>query len=124
AVASDLLAIDVVKLMIERGADINAIDRHKEGADSGLSVLDIAKLHGETPIVDLLVKSGAKSTAPKAAVLKPRKQNTAQSAVEGSLPLLQRADANFVPKAACISCHNNSIAAMAVGSARQSGFQV
>jgi ankyrin repeat protein len=124
AAASDLLPLDEVKLLIERGADVNAINRHKQGGDSGLSVLDIAKLHGSTPIVDLLVKSGAKSTAPTLAVLRPRKENTIQSSIEGSLPLLQRADANFVPKAACVSCHNNSLAAMAVAAARKSGYPV
>ena len=29
-----------------------------------------------------------------------------------------------MPKAACVSCHNNSFAAMAIGSARRSGYQV
>ena len=124
AVASDLLPLEEVKLLIERGANVNAVDRHKQGGDSGLSVLDIAKLHGDTPIVDLLVKSGAKSTVPGLAVLKPRKENTISSAIQGSLPMLQRADANFVPKAACVSCHNNSLAAMAVSAARQIGFPV
>src|SRR5204862_1027352 len=60
AAASDLLALDVVKLLVERGADVNAKDRHKQGGDSGLTVLDIAKLRGNTPIIDFLVKSGAK----------------------------------------------------------------
>jgi hypothetical protein len=46
------------------------------------------------------------------------------SAIQTSLPLIQKADANFMPKAACASCHNNSFAAMAVGSARKAGFQV
>jgi ankyrin repeat protein len=124
AVASDLLPLDEVKLLIERGADVNAVDRHKQGGDSGLSVLDIAKLHGDTPIVDLLVKSGAKGTAAGSAILKPRKENTISSAIQGSLPMLQRADANFVPKAACVSCHNNSLAAMVVSAARKSGFPV
>src|SRR5207248_3623873 len=124
AVASDLLPLNEVKLLIDRGADVNAINRHKQGGDSGLSVLDIARLHGSTPIVDLLVKSGAKGTSPSPAVLKARNENTVQSAVQGSLPLLQRADANFVPKAACVSCHNNSLAAIAVSAARKSGFAV
>ena len=124
AAGSDLLALDVVKLLIERGADVNAVSRHKQGGDSGLAVLDIAKLHGHTPIVDLLVKSGAKETAAKPPVLKVRQENSVPSAIQGSIPLLQRADANFVPKAACVSCHNNSLAAMAVAAARKKGFPV
>lgn len=124
AVASDLLPLDEIKLLIERGADVNAINRHKQGGDSGLSVLDIARLHGSTPIVDLLVKSGAKGTSFRPAVLKTRQENTVQRAIQGSLPLLQQADANFIPKAACVSCHNNSLAAIAVSAARKSGFAV
>jgi ankyrin repeat protein len=124
AAASDLLPLDVVKLLIERGAGVNAKDGHKQAGDFGLTALDIAKLHGDTPIVEWLIKSGAKGAAPSPPVLKPRQQNTIQSAIERSIPLLQRADAAFVPKAACVSCHNNSLTAMAIGSARKSGFQV
>ena len=124
AAASDLLPLDEVKLLVERGADVNAKDAHKLSGDSGLSVLDIARLHGESPVVQQLVKYGAKGTTPSLPALKPRRENTIQSAIQGSLPLIQRADANFVPKAACVSCHNNSFAAMAVGMARKSGFQV
>ena len=124
AAASDLLPLDVVKLLIERGADVNAKDSHKLSGDSGLTVLDIARLHGETPVVEWLAKSGAKGTAPSLPDLKPRRENTVQSAIQRSLPLIQQADAAFVPKAACASCHNNSFAAMAVGAARKSGFQV
>ncbi len=124
AAASDLLALDVVKLLVERGAAINVKDIHTQSGDSGLTVLDIAKLHGETPVVEWLVKSGAKGTPQSPPILKVRRENTIPSAIQGSLPLIQRADAAFVPKAACISCHNNSFAAMAVGAARKSGFQV
>ena len=124
AAASDLLPLDTVKLLVERGADINATDGHKSAGDFGLTVLDIARLHGETPVVEWLVKAGAKGTAPSAPVLKARRDNTIQGAIEASLPLIQRADASFVPKAACVSCHNNSFAAMAVSAARASGFHV
>lgn len=124
AAASDLLPLDEVKLLVERGADVNAKDSHKQSGDSGLSVLDIARLHGETPIVEFLAKSGAKGTNPGQPDLKPRRENTIASAIQGSLPLIQQADANFMPKAACASCHNNSFAAMAVSAARKSGFQV
>ena len=124
AAASDLLPLEEVKLLIDHGADINATDKHKLSGDAGLTVLDIARLHGETPIVQLLVKSGAKSSNPAPPILKARRDNTVQSAVLASLPLIQRADASFPPKAACVSCHNNSYAAMAIGAARKSGYQV
>jgi ankyrin repeat protein len=124
AAASDTLSLDVVKLLVERGADVNAKNAHKQGGDSGLTVLDIARLHGETAVVQYLVKAGAKGSAASAPALKPRKENTIASAIEGSLPLIQRADANFAPKAACVSCHNNSLAAMAVSAARAKGFAV
>ena len=124
AVASDLLPLDEVKLLVERGADINARDKHDKGGDSGLSVLDIARLHGETPIVAFLQKAGAKGTALRKPALQPRASNTIPQAVQASLPLIQKADLSFAPKAACISCHNDSFAALAVGAARSAGFKV
>jgi ankyrin repeat protein len=124
AAASDLLPLDVVKLLVERGADVNAKDGHQQGADSGLTVLDIARLHGETPVVQWLVQSGAQGSPHAAPPMKMRREGTIQTAIQASLPLIQRADANFVPKAACISCHNNSFAAIAVSLARQRGVAV
>ena len=124
AAASDLAPLEVVKLLVERGADVNARDTHKLGGDSGLSVLDIARLQGETPVVAWLIKSGAKGTGATGESPKPRRENTIEGALQASLPLIQRADASFVPKAACVSCHNNSFAAMAVSAARKVGIHV
>jgi ankyrin repeat protein len=124
AAGSDLLPLDTVKLLIERGADVNAQNRHQRAGDAGLTVLDIARLRGNTPIVDLLVKAGAKESVPAERPFKPLTGNTIQNAVAQSLPLIQKADAGFTPKSACASCHNNSLAAMAVGLARQKGFRV
>ena len=61
--AGQALPLDLVKLLIEHGADVNAKDRHTKSADAGLTVLDIARLNGDTPIVQLLEKYGAKSSA-------------------------------------------------------------
>ena len=121
---SDLLPVDVVKLLIDRGADVNAKCQHAKGGDAGLTVLDIAKLNGNTPIVDLLVKSGAKPGPEAPVTLRARRENSIRNAVQDSLPLLQRADLKFAKEAGCTSCHNNSVEAMAVGLARTRGFRV
>jgi N-acyl-D-amino-acid deacylase len=124
AALSDVLPLDVVKLLIERGADVNAKDRHKNSGDAGITALDIAKRNGYLPISDVLLKSGAKATQEVPVALKPRRDNTIRSALQDSLPLLQRTDATFAAKAGCVSCHNNSMAAMAVGLARTRGFRI
>lgn len=124
AAISDVLPLEVVKLLIERGADVNAKCRHDKGGDAGLTVLDIARLNGNTPIVEWLVKSGAKAGSEAAVALHPRQDNTILRAVRDSLPLLQRADFNFAKNAGCTSCHNNSIEAMAIGLARKRGLTI
>ncbi len=47
-----------------------------------------------------------------------------QRAVEKALPLMQGSSQPFFDKSGCISCHNQSLPAMAVALARQKGFAV
>jgi ankyrin repeat protein len=124
AVVSDLMRVDVVDLLITRGADVNALDKHVQADDEGWTVLDIARTHGDTPIVAALIKAGAKGTNPARPALKPVSNNTVRAAIERSLPMLQKSDINFTAKSGCFSCHNDSIAQLAVGSARKSGIRV
>ncbi len=126
AAVSDALPVEQIKLMIDKKADLNAKSQHAKSGDTGRTALDLAKMHGNTAVVDLLLKSGAASGVPEAPVQPAamRSGNSVSAAVSASLPLLQRTDANFVPKAGCISCHNNSIEAVAVGAARKTGFRV
>jgi hypothetical protein len=124
AAGSDLIPLDVVQLLVERGAKVNAEVQHPNAVDNGWTVLDIARLRGNTPVVEFLVKSGAKGTEHPAPVLKAKQGNTIAGAIQASLPLLQRADVDFTPKAGCISCHNESLTAMAVALARKDGFRV
>jgi ankyrin repeat protein len=122
AAISDFEPLDVAKLLIERGADVNARSQHKGSGDSGRTPLDLANLRGKTPMVELLIKAGATSTASAAPVPTTRPAATVQAAVQRSLPLLQRTDASFIRKTGCVSCHNDSLAAMASGLARKRGF--
>jgi N-acyl-D-amino-acid deacylase len=124
AAVSDFQPLDVVKLLIERGADTKAKSRYKNSGDAGLTPLDIAKLRGNTPMVDLLVKSGATSTVGSPRPLKPLPTTTIRDSVQRTLPLLQRTDANFTAKSGCVSCHNDSLEALTNGIARRNGFAV
>lgn len=126
AAVSDLLPVEQVRMMIEKGANVNAKSQHAGSGDTGRTALDLAKFHGNTAVVDLLLKSGAKSGVDEVSVqpASMRRGNSIQAAVPGSLSLLQRTDSSFVPKAGCFSCHNQSLEAMAVGLARKTGFRV
>jgi ankyrin repeat protein len=124
AAVSDALPVEMIQLLIQHGADVNAKDRHTKAGDEGHTVLDIAKLNGDTPVVQLLVKSGAKPGDADPVTLKPRRENSIRNAVQDSLPLLQKADANFSTNSGCISCHDNSLTAMTVGLARKRGFRI
>ncbi len=124
AAISDVLPLDVAKLLIDRGADVNARSRHTKTGDAGLTVLDIAKQNGKTPLVDLLEKSGARASPQTPVKLRPKQANSIRSAVQDSLPLLQRADAYFAKSTGCFSCHNNSMQAMALGLARKRGLRI
>ena len=125
AATSDLLPMEQIKMLIEKGASVNPKSQHPSSADTGRTALDLARFHGETAVVELLLKSGASGVSPvPIRTASMRDGNTIQAAVAASLPLIQRADASFMPKAGCFSCHNDSLAAMAVALARKSGFKV
>lgn len=119
AAGSDDVPPESIEALIELGSDVNA------KTPAGMTALDFARLRGQTPTVDLLIKAGAKSgrePAPTAMTAKPAA--SARAALERSLPLLQKADATFVQKAGCISCHNNTLTTMAVSAARTAGVAV
>jgi len=117
--SSDALPLDAVRSLIERGAELNAKD------PAARTALDFAKQRGPNPIVDLLVKAGAKEgTATPTAVPNPKPAVSIRAAFERSIPLLQRTDSLFTQKAGCVSCHHNTLTAMTVSIARKNGLPV
>ena len=119
AASSDALPINGIQALLDRGADVHA----KTG--TGETALDFAKLRGHTPAVDLLIKAGATDSGELSGpAAKPSPATSPQAAVARSLPLLQRTDVTFLRKAGCVSCHSNSLTAMAVARARRNGIPV
>jgi ankyrin repeat protein len=109
----------LVDLLLAKGAEINARD------DAGRTALDWAMLQGETPVVHLLRKSGGTSMAPPFSappvVATPR---PAASAIEKALAQLQPASPVFFERTKCISCHHQSLPAIAVKRAADRGLRV
>lgn len=120
ASASDVPPVDLVKTLLDRGVDVNATSKN------GDTALALAMHHGRTPVVDLLMKAGARpfEAAGDPMEIKPLPAHNAREAVERSLPLLQRTDVEFMKKSGCVSCHNNTLTAMTVDAAHQNGITV
>src|SRR5262249_53688029 len=113
AAGSEAASVELIKAFLDRGADV-----HLTGP-TGETALDLAKLHGETAVVDLLRKAGAEEHRAPAAAPKPKPAASVQVALSRSIPLLQRSDAIFFQKSGCVSCHSNSLTAMTVAVARE-----
>jgi ankyrin repeat protein len=116
---SDSLPVGTVAALIDRGADTNARTK------AGQTALDFAMQRGQTSIVDLLVKAGAKpGNAPPVQVSPPKPAGSVRAALLRTIPLLQRSDVGFLQKTGCVSCHHNSLSAMTVAAARSAGVPV
>jgi ankyrin repeat protein len=113
AAASDATTPDVIRALLDRGVDPAA------AGPGGMTALSIARQRGHTPIVDLLLKAGAKDTvAPPPPVPAASPAASPRAAIARSIPRLQRADVAFLRKTGCVSCHNNSLTAMTIALAR------
>jgi len=112
-VNADTIPVESTSVLLERGADPSV------KTETGHTPYDFAKLRGQTPVVDLLSRAGARPGDPapeKAVTFKPA--GSARAALQRSIPLLQQTDVSFLRKAGCISCHNNTLTMMTVGAAR------
>lgn len=117
--ASETMSIDAARALIAGGVNVNAVSNH------GDTALGLALRQGSTPLVDLLRTSGAKDVAiapGPAAAFAPAA--SVHAALDRTLPLVQRSDEQFLSKSGCVSCHNNSLAAMTIATARRAGFSV
>jgi ankyrin repeat protein len=118
AAFSEFAPAEAVRALIERGADIRSRNSNGETA------LDFAARQGNTPIVDLLRNAGAPGSASEPSKPTTKPADSAPAAVLRSIPLLQRSDVTFLRKGGCVSCHNNSLTAITIASARKQRLNI
>ncbi|RPI54022.1 MAG: hypothetical protein EHM55_12070, partial [Acidobacteria bacterium] len=117
ALSPKTIPVDAIETLIARGANIDA-------KTPGGTLLDFARRHGNTRLVDALHRAGVSDQGPAPFPLKPAPPGSVRGALDRSLPLLQRADVTFIQKAGCVSCHNNSLTAMTMAAVRAKGVRV
>lgn len=117
ALSTTQIPLDFIQQLIAQGADINA-------KTSTGPIIDFAKRHGNATLVEALRRAGAKDDSVAGPQPKPMPASSVRSALERSLPPLQRADVAFIEKAGCVSCHNNSLTAMTIAAARAASLRV
>jgi len=123
----------VTDLLLKKGADIN------ERSSAGSTALRWAAKRGDTALTTYLLAHGANAQAAK---LKSKpvpnrevpsepasRERAVRDAVQKSIDVLQHSSdtflANgFVKKSECVSCHQQTIPAVAYGLARERGFRV
>jgi ankyrin repeat protein len=109
----------MVRLLLEKGANVGTRD------DNGHTALDWALRLGETDASRALRKVGALAMAdavtPPQSVSRPRQ---ARDAVELALARLQPAGPAFTSRTRCISCHHQSLPAVAVKLAAAKGARI
>jgi cytochrome c551/c552 len=103
---------ETFRVVLSRGADVHT------KTSNGWSIAELAMRNGNATLAAALRDAGVKDTRAAPEPVQAAPATSANAAVERSLPLLQRSDVTFLQKAGCVSCHNNSLTAMTVGSAR------
>ena len=124
AMSPTLIPRELFATFVSRGASLT------EKTSYGITLPDLANRNRNADLAAFLREAGKgtgenpAAAAAAQAAKKPKPAGSSRAAIERSLPLLQRSDATFLQKAGCVSCHNNSLTAMTVSTARAKGFAV
>jgi hypothetical protein len=107
----------MVQWLLSRGVDPNAKN------DRGDTAYQLAARVGLASTLEILRKAGAQEVT-EAWPMPAGGAPSAEAAVRKVLPLIETSGEPVFKSRSCVSCHNNSLAAMAVALARKKGFDV
>jgi ankyrin repeat protein len=107
-----------VRVLLDRGADVHARD------DSGRTALDWALMRGESQVASVLRLAGARGSLPLPGPAPVREPRPARAAIEAALQSLLPTGVTFQQEAGCISCHHQSLPAMAATLAARRGVPI
>lgn len=107
------------EVLLTRGADVHVRD------ETGRTALDWALMRGETALTRVLRQAGAVATAPPLVAPSPiAHARTPREAIQRALARLQPAGPAFYEHSKCISCHHQSLPAVAIKLASDRGVPV
>jgi ankyrin repeat protein len=122
AVASEAEGPDTLKLLLERGANPNA------ETTEGERPLDWAIYKGDRAKIQVLEQFGAtRGRGPRREEIAPppaRGASDPRAALTMSLPPLMDVAPKFREQATCVSCHHNTMPALAAAAAARKGIEV
>ena len=103
AVANDRQNLDVIRLLIARGAEVNA------KSVAGETALDWAVKIGAKPAIDVLRRAGGVETAHEPLEVPAAVGADVRTAIERSRTLLAKASVVAAANGGCASCHSHNI---------------
>ncbi len=124
AAYSDSLNTEIVKLLLQRGVDVEAKDARGE------TPLRIARDRGQTEIVRLLSQSGGDFAGVETASDRqpsgdaPLGSDSIRELARASVSLLQSSGPQFYSKSGCTACHQQTATSLVVRMARDRGIDV
>lgn len=120
AAASDHADVATVQLLLDGGARLDARD------DEGRSALDWALMQGDTEVARLLRRAGAPASERTATATTPMASHPRpiNLAVQKAVATLDPIGPSFNQQTGCVSCHNQSLPALARVAAASRGITV
>jgi ankyrin repeat protein len=117
AVAIDRQNLDVIRMLIAKGAEVNAKD------PAGQTALDWARKFQAQPAIDLLRRAGGIETPVQPATVPAFAPVDLRTSVERGIRLLERTTTGATAGGGCASCHHHNVTDFVVAVARDKGIE-